>query len=73
MSANSAGNTARPTRASAQSVTNSDATAPTSITRVPTANGSGAIGYQAASTSELALDSSVPVELRWCQASGSSR
>ncbi len=51
----------------------SDTIAPTSITNVPTANGSGAIGYQAASTSELALDSSVPVELRWCQDSGSSR
>ena len=48
-------------------------TAPTSITSVPTANGSGAIGYQAASTSELALDSRVPVALRWCQDSGSSR
>lgn len=54
-------------------MTNSEPTAPTSITSVPTANGSGAIGYQVASTSELALDSNVPVALRWCQASGRSR
>jgi hypothetical protein len=40
---------------------------------VPTANGSGAIGNQVASTSELALESSVPVALRWCHATGSSR
>ena len=54
-------------------MTNSATIAPTSITTVPTANGSGAIGYQAASTSELALDSRVPVACGWCQASGSSR
>ncbi len=33
----------------------------TSIATVPTAIGSGAIGPQAASTSELALESSCPV------------
>ena len=69
----SPGNTAQLTSARAQSTTNSDTTAPISMTTVPTANGSGAIGYHAASTSAFAFDSSVPVACRWCQASGSSR
>ena len=43
------------------------------IATVPTAIGSGAIGAQAASTSEAALDSSSPVGWRWCQRIGSSR
>jgi hypothetical protein len=54
-------------------VKNNAATAATTITIVPAANGSGAIGTKAASTSELALDSRVPVACCWCQAGGSDR
>src|SRR3712207_8675298 len=35
--------------------------------------GSGAIGAQAASTSEFALENSCPVGWRWCQESGRRR
>ena len=56
-----------------QSVRNSETSAAAIITIVPTANGSGAIGTNAASTSELAFDSSVPVACRWCQAGGRAR
>jgi hypothetical protein len=52
---------------------NSETTAAKIITIVPTANGSGAIGTNAASTSEFALDSSVPVACRWCQDGGRAR
>ena len=45
----------------------------TIIATVPTAIGSGAIGAQAASTSELALESSWPVGWRWCHSIGSER
>ena len=45
----------------------------TIIATVPTAIGSGAIGPQAASTSELALESSWPVGCRWCHSIGSRR
>jgi hypothetical protein len=62
-----------PTSASTQSVRNSETTAAKIITIVPTANGNGAIGTNAASTSEFALDSSSPVECRWCQDGGSAR
>ena len=48
-------------------------TAITIIATVPTAIGSGAIGPQAASTSELALESSSPVGCRWCHSIGSER
>ena len=73
LSPNSDGNSATPTSASTQSVANRTTSAMKIITTVPTANGSGAIGTKAASTSELALDSSVPVACRWCQAGGSAR
>ena len=73
MRPNSAGNSVTPTSASTQSVKNSDTTAAKIITIVPTANGSGAIGTNAASTSEFALDSSVPVACRWCHAGGRAR
>ena len=48
-------------------------TAITIIATVPTAIGSGAIGAQAASTSELALESSWPVGCCWCHDIGSRR
>ena len=70
---NSVANTTSPMSPSTQSVTNSATRAPTSITTVPTANGIGAIEYQAASTSEFAFDSRVPVACWRCQAMGSSR
>ena len=68
-----AGKTTEPTSASTGSVTNSRPSVVTSMKMTPTANGNGAIGYQVASTSLLALDSSSPVEWSWCQDSGSSR
>ena len=52
------GKTSSPTRASTTSVSSIWATAITIIATVPTAMGSGAIGAHAASTSELALESS---------------
>ena len=67
------GNTSRPTTASTRSVNSIWATAITIIATVPTAIGSGAIGAQAASTSEFALDSSWPVGCCWCQDIGSRR
>jgi hypothetical protein len=73
LSPNSAGNSVTPTMASTQSVKNSEATAAMIMKIVPTANGSGAIGTNAASTSEFAFDSSVPVACRWCQDGGSAR
>ena len=73
LSANTAGKTSRPISASTQSVRNSAVAAMPTMNTTPTANGNGAIGYQVASTSLLALDSSEPVGWRWCQASGSSR
>ena len=68
-----AGKTSRPTRAITTSATNIWMTAITIIATVPTAIGSGAIGPQAASTSELALESSSPVGWRWCHSIGSER
>jgi hypothetical protein len=62
-----------PTSARTGSVTNSRPSVVTSMRMTPTAKGNGAIGYQVASTSLLALDSSSPVEWSWCQARGSSR
>ena len=53
-----AGKTSSPTMASTTSATSICATAMTIIATVPTAIGNGAIGPQAASTSELALESS---------------
>ena len=44
-----------------------------SMTMTPTAKGNGAIGYQVASTSLLAFESSSPVGCSACQDSGSSR
>ncbi len=67
------GKTSRPTTASTRSVNSICATAITIIATVPTAIGSGAIGAQAASTSELALESSWPVGCCWCQDIGSRR
>jgi hypothetical protein len=67
------GNTSSPTTAIAMSVNSICTIAITIIARVPTAIGRGAIGAQAASTSELALDSSSPVGCRWCQDIGSER
>ena len=67
------GKTSRPTMAIGMSVNSICAIAITIIASVPTAIGSGAIGAQAASTSELALESSSPVGWRWCQAIGSVR
>ena len=57
----------------ARSVSSIWAMAITIIASVPTAIGSGAIGAQAASTSELALESSSPVGCRWCHDIGSRR
>ena len=68
-----AGKTSRPTSASTTSATNIWTTAITIIATVPTAIGSGAMGPHAASTSELALDSSSPVGWRWCHSIGSER
>ena len=68
-----AGKTSSPTTASTTSATNICTTAITIIATVPTAIGSGAIGPHAASTSELALDSSSPVGWRWCHSIGSER
>ncbi len=68
-----AGKTTQPTTARTGSVTNSRPIVTTSISTTPTANGKGAIGDQAASTSLLALLSSSPVGCRWCQEKGSSR
>ena len=68
-----AGKTSSPTIAITRSATNICATAITIIATVPTAIGSGAIGPQAASTSELALDSSSPVGCRWCHSIGRAR
>ena len=68
-----AGKTTEPTSASTGSVTNSRPRVVTSMRMTPTAKGNGAIGYQVASTSLLAFESSSPVEWSWCQASGSSR
>ena len=67
------GKTTEPTSASTGSVTNSRPSVTTSMRTTPTANGNGAIGDQVASTSELALDSSSPVECCWCQENGSCR
>ena len=67
------GNTSRPTMAMMMSVNSICAMAITIIASVPTAIGNGAIGANAASTSELALESSSPVGWRWCQAIGSLR
>jgi hypothetical protein len=69
----SVGNSPMPTSASTQSVTSSEMTAPKIMTTLPTANGIGAIGDQAASTSAFALDSSEPVGCWWCQDRGSRR
>ena len=55
------------------SVRTIDTMAVTIMTRTPSDIGSGAIGCQDMSTSELALDSSCPVGCRWCQDSGRSR
>ena len=73
LSSSNDGNSPSATSPSTQSVTRTETSAPISITTLPSANGIGAIGNQVASTSELALDSSVPVACRWCQAMGSSR
>ncbi len=62
-----------PTRARTRSANSIWATAITIIATVPTAIGSGAIGPQAASTSEFALESSWPVGCRWCHSIGSER
>ncbi len=59
--------------ASTTSVKSICATAITIIATVPTAIGSGAIGAQAASTSEFALESSWPVGCCWCQDIGRRR
>ena len=67
------GNTSSPTNAIARSVKSICTIAITIIASVPTAIGSGAIGAHAASTSELALDSSSPVGWRWCHDIGRSR
>ena len=67
------GKTSRPTLAMARSVNSICAIAMTIIARVPTAIGSGAIGAHAASTSELALESSSPVGWRWCHDIGRVR
>ncbi len=67
------GNTSSPTSAITTSVSSICTTAITIIATVPTAIGSGAIGAQAASTSELALESSCPVGCRWCHSIGSRR
>ena len=68
-----AGKTTEPTSARTGSVTNSSPSVVTSMRMTPTANGNGAIGYHADSTSALALLSSVPVGWRWCQDSGRAR
>ena len=68
-----AGKTSRPTTASTMSANSICTTAITIIATVPTAIGSGAIGPQAASTSELALESSWPVGWRWCHSMGRRR
>ncbi len=67
------GNTRSPTTAITTSVKSIWPIAITIIAIVPTAIGSGAIGDHAASTSELALDSSCPVGWRWCHSIGSRR
>ena len=67
------GKTSRPTSAIGMSVNSICTIAITIIARVPTAIGSGAIGAHAASTSELALESSSPVGCCWCQDIGSVR
>ena len=67
------GKTIEPTSASTGSVTNSRPSVATSMRITPTAKGNGAMGYQVASTSLLALDSSSPVGCSACQDSGSSR
>ncbi len=68
-----AGKTIEPTSASTGSVANSTPSETTSMNTTPTANGKGAIGYQVASTSLLALLSSSPVGCSWCHDSGSCR
>ncbi len=73
MAAITAGKTSSPTTASTRSAASIWATAITIITTVPTAIGSGAIGPHAASTSELALESSSPVGWRWCHSIGRER
>ena len=73
LTAITAGKTSRPTIASTRSAINICTTAITIIATVPTAMGSGAIGPQAASTSEFALERSSPVGWRWCHSIGSER
>ena len=62
-----------PTIARTGSVKNNSTSVTTSMKTTPTAKGNGAIGYHAASTSLLALDSTSPVGWRWCHSSGSWR
>ena len=68
-----AGKTSRPTTASTMSAHSIWPIAITIMATVPTAIGNGAIGPQAASTSELALESSCPVGWRWCHSMGRER
>ena len=67
------GNTASPTRAITRSAKSICTIAISIIAIVPTAIGSGAMGDQAASTSELAFESSCPVGWRWCHSIGRER